>query len=132
MGRQQTSGRSRWAKFTTALVCLLGLGGVVKGQGKAMWDPVKTTCNMNLGQGVVMGKKMYIDGGETMDQWNYGDGIDKPNRVPGMARWQSRCLSIQPTHLNATPFYSIPSCFTDSRPHISRSAPLGTRPFTEV
>ena len=97
MGHQQTSDRSRRCQLTTALVCLLGLGNVVMGQGFSTWNPVKTTCNTALARGMVVGNTMYVDGGEFIDQYFYGD-IGKPSRMGGVTptRWQSKCCSTQP------------------------------------
>lgn len=95
MGCQQTSGCGRW-QLTTALVCLLGLGNIVTSQVLSVWDPVKTTCNMDLGRGVVVGNKMYIDGGEIVDQQYYKNGIDKPYPRGNLIHWQSEYPSIRP------------------------------------
>ena len=90
MERQQIPGYGRWGKLTTALVCLLGLGN----RGLSTWDPVERTCNIVKSRGVVVGNKLYLDGGEVIDQGNYKDGPDKPYPISGMARWQSECPPI--------------------------------------
>lgn len=77
------------------LVCLLGLGTIVIGQGSSSWDPVKTVCNLVFARGVVLGDKMYVDGGEVMDQDNYKLGVDKPYYNSNMYRWQSEFPSNQ-------------------------------------
>lgn len=97
MGRQQTPGRSQWGRLTAALLCLSGLGSIVTGQVVSVWDPVMTTCNMDLARGVVVGNKMYIDGGEIIDEKYYKNGTDKPYPRAEMSFWQSECLSIRPT-----------------------------------
>lgn len=97
MRHQQISGSGRGGKLAAALVCLIGLGNVVMSQGLSTWDPVKTTCNLQLGRGVVVGDRMFFDGGEMMDQQEYKNGIDKPYRTSDMLRWQSECPSIKPT-----------------------------------
>ena len=76
-------------------MCLLGLGDIVMGQGSSAWNPVKTVCNMNFGRSTVLGDKLYVDGGEIMDQQNYLFGIDKPYYNSNMHRWQSESLSNQ-------------------------------------
>ena len=88
MGRQQTSGYGRW-ELTTALVCLLGLGNIVTGQVVSVWDPVKTTCSLDLGRAVVVGNKMYVDGGEIVDQRYFKNGINKPYPRGKLNHWQS-------------------------------------------
>ena len=65
------------------------------GQGLIDWDPVKTTCNMALARGAVVGDKMYVDGGEFIDKIQYQNGVDEPYRSD-MLRWESECPSIQP------------------------------------
>ena len=75
------------------MVCQLAL---VTSQGLSTWDPLRTTCNIGSGRAVVVGNKMYVDGGEIVDQSGYGDGIDKPYRSVDLPRWQSECSSIQP------------------------------------
>ena len=100
MKGQRCSG-GRWGlgyivqRGRTALVCLLGFGDIIMGQAssEATWDPVKTTCNMDLARGVVVGNKMYVDGGEIMDQQNYLFGIDQPYYESNMIRWQSELPS---------------------------------------
>lgn len=128
MGIQRTSSRGQ---LTAALVCLLGLGNVVTSQSlQTFWDPVKTTCNMVFARAVVMKNTLYLDGGALVDQTYYRDGVDKPYNRNSMGQWQSECFSIQLSHND--PFSIIYSTFTESHPHISRSASLETGPFTEI
>ena len=94
MRRQKITARGRWGRLTAALGCLLGFGNFVRSQGPSGWDPVKTTCNMVLARAVVVGSKMYVDGGEIIDEQNYQDGIDKPYRSSEFTQWQSECASI--------------------------------------
>lgn len=96
MGRQRISG-GQWGQLSTALVFLLVLANL----GLSTWDPVERTCNMLLARGVVVGNKLYIDGGEITDQGNYKDGLDKPYPISTMTRWQSECPS---TNLPECPF----------------------------
>jgi len=60
------------------IVSLLGPAGVVDGQNTTSWNPVGTTCNLRFGQGTVVGNKMFVDGGQQLDQQNYLNGTDKP------------------------------------------------------
>lgn len=105
------------------LVYLAVLGDIAMGQGQggSTWDPVKTVCNMNLGRSVVLGNKMYVDGGEIMDQQNYLFGIDKPYYNSNMIRWQSEC-----------PILLFDCHITKPDTYIFRSTPLGTRPLKQV
>lgn len=96
---RQRSSNGQWGmgyiiQRGAALMCLLGWGNIVMGQGISTWDPVKTVCNMAYARGIVLGSKMFVDGGEIMDQQNYLDGTDKPYRNSNMFRWQSECPSI--------------------------------------
>ena len=91
MGNQQTPGCGRWGHLTAALVWLIGLGNVVMGQGLPTPDPVKTTCNILFARGVVAGNKMYLDGGELMDESFYDGGKDEPQFNQEKLRWQSEC-----------------------------------------
>lgn len=97
MGHQKTAGRGRWKKLITASLCLLGLGNVVMSQGKIEWDPVKTACNIRAARAMVVGNKMYLDGGEIIHQGQYKDTLDKPCRISDTVGWESKCHSIQPT-----------------------------------
>ena len=101
MGCQQKSCLGRWGQLTAELVCLLGLGNLVMGQSISQdlsgWDPTKSTCNMDWAQGVVLGNKMYLDGGELVDQNKFKYGTDQPFPKPTPAyltRWQSECPSV--------------------------------------
>ena len=98
MERRQAPGRGRWGQLiTTLVVCLLGFGNIVTGQGlPSVWNPVDTVCNMALGRGVVVGNKMYVDGGEVTDQSSYKNGTDKLSRISDTPPWQSKCLSAPP------------------------------------
>ena len=60
-------------------------------QGTSTWDPVKTVCNINLARGVVLGDKMYVDGGDIMDEQYYQSGTDNSTE---MTWWQSEFPSI--------------------------------------
>ena len=103
MRHQQTPGRGRCAQLTAALVCLLGLGNVVTSQGLATWDPMKSlrnACSTNLAQVMVLGNKLYLDGGELFDEQEFKNGKDKPYRPSDMLRWQSECPSFHLTGLN--------------------------------
>lgn len=107
MGRQQISG-SRWGQLATALGCLLGLGNL----GLSAWDPVERTCDMIGARAVVVGNKLYIDGGRIMDQDNYKDGLDQPYPISKMTHWQSESSSTEPTYkcpmlCNLTPYFQI-------------------------
>ena len=125
MTRQRSVGYGRWgvgyiAQRAAVLVCLLGFGDTVMGQVSSEWDPVKTVCNMVVARGVVLGDKMYVDGGEIMDQQNYKDGIDKPYPNSNMARWQSECPILHPVS------YFLTDClFTKSDIHISQMNTFG-------
>ena len=88
MGHQR-SGYGRWGIGYIVLVCLLGLGDIVMGQERSTWDPIKQVCNMALARGVVLGDKMYVDGGQIMDEMYYKFGVDKPSYSSGMTWWQS-------------------------------------------
>jgi len=93
MARQTSKGNLRQkTKYvlstpTAALiVSLLGWVGVV---GTTSWNPVGTTCNLRAGQGTVVGNKMFVAGGEQLDQQNYLNGTDKPYPRSDMVWWQS-------------------------------------------
>jgi len=95
MARQTSKGnlrqKSKYVLSTSTaalIVRLLGSAGVVDGQDTTSWNPVKTTCNLRAGQGTVVGNKMFVDGGEQMDQQNYLNGADRPY-FWGMVWWQS-------------------------------------------
>ena len=107
MEHQKTAGCGRRKKLIAASVCLLGLGNVVMSQGKIEWDPVKTACNIRAARAVVVGNKMYLDGGEIIHQGQYKDTLDKPWPISDTIAWESKCHSIQPTK---TPMASIYSC----------------------
>ena len=104
--RRQRSGYCRWGvgyivQRGAALLYLLGLGDIVMGQGNgnSTWDPVKTVCNIAHARGVILGDKMYVDGGQIMDQQYYLFGIDKPCYNSAMDRWQSGFPSKQCPHI---------------------------------
>lgn len=78
----------------TLVVSLLGSANVVYGQSTTVWNPVKTTCNLRFGRGTVVGDKMFVDGGEQMDQQNYLDGINVPYRSSNVFRWQSESMFL--------------------------------------
>ncbi|KAF8422747.1 hypothetical protein EV426DRAFT_165093 [Tirmania nivea] len=80
------------ASTAALVVSLLGSANVVYGQGTNLWNPVKTTCNLRFGRGTVVGDKMFVDGGEQMDQQNYQDGIEVPYRSSNVFRWQNKHL----------------------------------------
>ena len=83
------------------------------GQGSSTWDPLKTVCNIALARGIILGDKMYVDGGVIMDQQNYKFGIDQPYYNSDLLRWPSKSLS----HRCSILF----NChFTESDTHISR------------
>lgn len=98
MGRHTSSGNARWnreSKYgasTAAVIVFLGLlGNVVEAQGTTLWNPVRTICNLRFGRATVVGDKMYLDGGEIMDQQNYLAGVDQPFQADQMFRWESEC-----------------------------------------
>ena len=84
-------GYGRWGGvgYIVQWAFLLGLDDIVIGQGSSTWDPVNTVCSIVLAQGVVLGDKMYVDGGEILNQQYFLNGVDKPYFSSGMTRWQS-------------------------------------------
>jgi len=78
--------------MATLIVSLLGLASVGDGQVTTLWNPVKTTCNLRFAQGTVVGDKMFVTGGEQIDQVMYLKGIDTPYPKSTMVRWQSEYL----------------------------------------
>ena len=93
--RYQQPGYGQWGAANTlhwgaALVCLLGLGGIIMGQ--SIWDPVNDVCNIQLARAIVLGDKMYMDGGQIVDKQYYPD-LDKPT-LGTMNQWQSGSPSI--------------------------------------
>ena len=98
MARQTSKGSLRQkskyvlsASASTAalIVSLLGSPGVVNGQSTTFWSPVKTTCNLRFGQGTVVGNKMFVDGGEQVDQQNYLNEANKLHPRSDNFWWQS-------------------------------------------
>jgi len=98
MARQASKGNlRRTTKYalpalTATLIASLLDSGVVDGQGTTLWNPVKTTCNLRYGRGTLVGDKMFVDGGEQIDQYFYRGGIDIPLSVQNVALWQSGYL----------------------------------------
>lgn len=76
-----------------ALVCLLGLGDIVMGQ--QAWNPVHTICNLNSGRSSIVGNRMYIDGGQIVDQMYFKNGTDQPYDYSDLVSWSSESLSNQ-------------------------------------
>jgi len=94
MARPASKGRkTKYAlpALTATLIASLLDSGVVDGQGTTLWNPVKTTCNLRYGRGTLVGDKMFVDGGEQIDQFYYG-GIDIPLSMRKLATWQSGYL----------------------------------------
>ena len=111
--RRQRPAYGRWIGY---IICLLGFGGNVVGQGSVSWDPVKTVCNILHPRGVIVENKMYVDGGEVIDRQNYYLGTDKPYYNTGMIRWQSRSPFQLVPHIHS----SIDCHFIESDTHIPR------------
>lgn len=82
------------------MVCLLGLGDIVLGQGGSTWNPVTTACNIEIARGVILGDSMYLDGGFITHEQYFESGIRLYN-FTGVApwRWQSESSPI------STPYY---------------------------
>ena len=92
--RHQRAGYGRWGvRYIFQRVWLLGLWDIVMGQisstQDSTWDPVKTVCSIVLARGIVLGDKMYVDGGEIVDQQYFRFGIDMPVDSGNIMRWQS-------------------------------------------
>jgi len=98
MARQASKGNLWWKTkyvlpaLTATLIASLLDSGVVDGQGTTLWNPVKTTCNLRYGRGTLVGDKMFVDGGEQVDQQFYRRGTDIPLSVKTVATWQSGYL----------------------------------------
>ena len=85
--RHQQPGNGRWGvRNIIRQVCLLGLGGIVMGQGYKY--PVGDVCNIALARGLVLGDKMYVDGGRIIDKGQYLSE-DDPAWFNTLKWWQS-------------------------------------------
>ena len=77
--RRQWSGYDRWGVVyivqRAELVCLLGLGDIVLGQGST-WNPVTTACNIEIARGVILGDSMYLDGGVITHEQYFESGTE--------------------------------------------------------
>lgn len=77
MRHQQPGNNGRWGvRYIVRQACLLGLGGIVMGQGDKY--PVEDVCNIALARGIVLGDKMYVDGGRIIEKEQYNSSEDKP------------------------------------------------------
>ena len=57
-------------------------------------DPVEAVCNIGLARSIVLGDRMYVDGGQIIDKTEY-DKIDEPIPNGSIQRWQSESLLNQ-------------------------------------
>lgn len=102
--KYQRSGYSRWGHMYfvrqgVVLVCLLELGNIVMGQYTLPgWDPVKTVCNILHASSTIVGGKLYVDGGELIDQEEYKYGPDNPYYWGDIVRWESKSPPISLLH----------------------------------
>jgi len=94
MARQASKGnlRRKTKYVLSALTATLIASLVVNGQDTNLWNPVKTTCNLEHGQGTVVGDKMFVDGGEQRDKQYYRGKFDTPRSASIVYPWQSAYL----------------------------------------
>lgn len=120
-------GYSQWGhmcfvRWGVVLVRLLELGNIVMSQyTEPGWDPVTTVCNIVHASSTIVGERLYVDGGELIDQGEYKYGPENPYHWRGLVRWESKSPPISLLHDSIDCLLSI-----------ARSTPLGTRPFKQV